>query len=159
MNGRHTRRTNAMIDDRKPVIRAITAEELPLLHTLWDASGLEYRPKGRDALDQLALERKQNIDGYIGAFVGDALIGSVVATDDGRRGWINRLAVHPDFRGTGLGMALIAEAERVLHAHGRQIIAALIEDHNIHSQNLFKRAGYIVMPEVLYFSKRASWDV
>ncbi|GAB4321576.1 MAG: GNAT family acetyltransferase [Candidatus Zixiibacteriota bacterium] len=148
-----------MTDANEPIIRAITFEELPLLHILWDASGLEYRPKGRDAIDQLAIERERNRDGFIGAFIGGALVGSILATDDGRRGWINRLAVHPHYRGKGMGMALIEEAERVLHSHGRQIIAALIEAHNTHSQNLFKRAGYIVMPEVLYFSKRASWDV
>ncbi|MBD3298470.1 MAG: GNAT family N-acetyltransferase [candidate division Zixibacteria bacterium] len=148
-----------MSERPQPVIRSMTVEELPLLHQLWDAAELDYRPRGRDALDQLQIERAQNPNGHLGAFSDDSLVGSVIATDDGRRGWINRLAVHPDFRGTGMGMALIEEAERVLEAQGRRIIAALIEDYNVHSQNLFQRAGYIVMPEVLYFSKRQSADV
>ena len=148
-----------MTEQRRPAIRPITADELHLLPTLWDAAGLEYRPKGRDSLASLTVEHQRFPDGFIGAFVEADMVGSVLANDDGRRGWINRVAVHPDYRGTGLGEALIREAERVLGDQGRQIIAALIEDHNIHSQNLFKRVGYLVMPEVLYFSKRASRDV
>ena len=148
-----------MSDKGHPQIRSIEDDELYRLHDLWEASGLQYRPKGRDSLQSLVTERCQNPNGYIGAFVDSELVGSVLATDDGRRGWINRLVVHPDYRGSGLGEVLIQEAERVLHERGRQIIAALIEDHNVHSQTLFKRTGYLVMPEVLYFSKRASWDV
>jgi ribosomal protein S18 acetylase RimI-like enzyme len=141
------------------VLRAVTVDELPLLHSLWDQAQLEYRPKGRDTIENLKRELSENPGGFIGAFLNGQLIGFVLASDDGRRGWINRLAVHPDYRGQQVGERLIAEAERVLHAQGRQIIAALIEEHNTHSQNLFKRVGYLVMPEVLYFSKRASWDV
>lgn len=141
------------------ILRALTVDELPLLHTLWNQAELEYRPKGRDTVENLAKELAVNPTGFIGAFLNGRLIGFVLASDDGRRGWINRLAVHPDYRGQQVGERLIAEAERVLHAQGRQIVAALIEEHNTHSQNLFKRVGYLVMPEVLYFSKRASWDV
>lgn len=148
-----------MATDDALILRALSPGELPLLHSLWDQAQLEYRPKGRDSIDNLAIEREANPRGFIGGFLGETLIGSILASDDGRRGWINRLAVHPDHRGQKVGERLIAEAERVLHEQGRQIIAALIEGHNIHSQNLFKRVGYLVMPEVLYFSKRASWDV
>ena len=148
-----------MAENRRWRIRPVTEDELPQLRALWVVSELDHRPKGRDSLKSLQVERRDNPDGIIGAFIGDEMIGSVIASDDGRRGWIHRLAVHPEHRGTGLGEALIREAERVLSDRGRQIIAALIEDHNVHSQNLFKRMGYVVMPEVLYFSKRTSPDV
>lgn len=36
-----------------------------------------------------------------------ALIASVMGTYDGRRGWVNRLATHPDHRERGLARRLL----------------------------------------------------
>ena len=52
--------------------------------------------------------------GFIGAFADGKLVGIVVATHDGRKGWINRLAVHPDYRRRGIAKKLIEEAEEYL---------------------------------------------
>ena len=93
------------------------------------------------------------------AFDGARLVGFVLASDDTRRGWINRIAVHPDFRRTGLASRLVVAAEEELRRRGMQIIAALIEDYNTASRGLFEKSGYSYMPEVLYYSKRDSWDV
>jgi len=45
-------------------------------------------------------------------------------------GWINRLAVDPEFRGRGLAKRLISEVEGRLRARGRRIIAVLVEGWN-----------------------------
>jgi ribosomal protein S18 acetylase RimI-like enzyme len=145
--------------DRSLVIRVLDDDELHLLHGLWEAAGLEFRPSVRDALENLAAQWEDNPDGFIGAFSGDRLVGSVLATDDGRRGWINRVAVHPDYRRTGLGADLVRAAENELRNRGMRIIAALIEDSNAASRALFKKLEYQEMPEVLYYSKRDSSDV
>ncbi len=140
-------------------IRAMTDDELDLLHELWQAAELEFRPLVRDSIENLTLQWEGNAGGFIGAFDGERLAGSVLATDDGRRGWINRLAVHPEFRRTGLGGQLIRAAEAELRRRGLQIIAALIESSNNPSRALFAKSGYSEMPEVLYYSKRDSSDV
>ena len=142
-----------------PVIRRMAVEELHSLHDLWTSAGLEFRPKVRDSIENLIAQWDADPEGFIGAFAGERLIGSVLATDDGRRGWINRVAVHPDFRHSGLGAALVRAAETELRQRGLRIIAALIDEDNVASQSLFKKLEYEEMPEVKYFSKRDSWDV
>lgn len=146
-------------ESSRPAIRPFTADDLVLLHELWKSAGLDFRPVVRDSVENLTLQWKANRSGFIGAFDGQRLVGSVLATDDGRRGWINRLAVHPNRRRTGLGGELIRAAEDELRRRGMKIIAALIEDDNQMSRQFFKKHEYLEMPEVLYYSKRESRDV
>src|SRR5262245_7976272 len=57
-------------------------------------------------------------DLFLVAVVDGAVVGTVMVGYDGHRGWINYLGVDPDHRRRGLGRALMAEAERLLHAEG-----------------------------------------
>lgn len=138
------------------VIRGLTLDELALLVPLWEVAGLSHRPSGRDTLENLRVQWQRDAHGFIGGFDGNLLIGAVLATDDGRRGRINRLAVHPKYRGQGIGQLLIAAAEQALQATGLRIIAALVEEDNTASRALFTKTGYEFLPEVLYYSKRES---
>ena len=58
------------------------------------------------------------------------LVGTVLGTHDGRKAWINRLAVSPAFRRRGIARLLVAEVEARMAALGLDIIAALIESQN-----------------------------
>ena len=81
------------------------------------------------------------------------LVACVVITDDARKGWINRLAVDPEYRRQGLAAQLIAEAENDLRTRGFHVFAALIEDDNAASLSLFQREGYKTH-DIVYVSKR-----
>lgn len=139
-------------------IRAMRIDEVKWLHSLWDAAGLTYHSKGRDSREKLQDEWMANADGFIGAFAEDRMVGSVIATDDGRRGWINRLAVHPEYRRGGLAGRLIAAAERECRRRGLRVIAALIDRENVSSQALFDKSGYRFHKDIFYYSKRESDD-
>ena len=95
-------------------IRTLTEDDTESLVHLWEEAELEYRPRGRDSQEELQRQIRETSVVFLGAFDGNTLLGSVMATDDGRRGWINRLAVHPDSRRRGLGARLIEAAEQVL---------------------------------------------
>ena len=86
------------------------------------------------------------------------LIGVVVATTDTRKGWINRLAIDPEYRRAGYGAQLVHAAEDALRKSGLKVMAALIEDYNDASLALFRKLGYAAHPEVQYVSKRESRD-
>ena len=88
-----------------------------------------------------------------------ALVGVVVATHDGRKGWINRHAVAPEHRRRGHARRLLAAAEQALRAKGLRIIAALVEERNETSLAFFRREGYDLAKDVFYFSKRESDEV
>ena len=120
----------------------LTADEYESVRALWELAGLPVKPGGRDSRAQFVQQLAGGTQTVLGLRSGGQLVGVVVATHDGRKGWINRLAIHPEFRRQGLGLQLIAEAERVLREQGMQVIAALIEDWNKPSLALFEKAGY-----------------
>jgi ribosomal protein S18 acetylase RimI-like enzyme len=127
---------------------------------LWEAAGLHVKPSGRDSQEAFARQIAGGAQTAIGIEnEAGELVGVTLATYDGRKGWINRLAVHPDYRGAGVGQALIAAAEKTLHEQGMDVIAALIEPENIVSLGLFRKAGYAESPGLHYVSKRSSDEV
>ncbi|MBN1562902.1 MAG: GNAT family N-acetyltransferase [Anaerolineae bacterium] len=137
----------------------LTAEDYDAVRDLWIAAGLSIRPVGRDSRAQFAAQLAGDTQTVIGLRAGEQLIGVIVATHDGRKGWLNRLAIHPDFRRQGLGQRLIAAAEQQLHDQGMRIIAALIEDWNDPSLALFQKVGYMTHPDIHYLTKRDADDV
>jgi ribosomal protein S18 acetylase RimI-like enzyme len=104
----------------------------------------------------MAKEFKRQETCILGMFDRDIMIGSIIGSSDGRKGWINRLAVDPDYRGQGLAGKLIEECEDFLHKLGLKLIAALIEANNDPSFKAFKKAGYIFANGITYCSKRIS---
>jgi ribosomal protein S18 acetylase RimI-like enzyme len=128
------------------------------LISLWDRCGLPYDLERRD--NRAALE-KQLFDDHVFILVlkdENRLIGSIVGSHDGRKGWINRLAVDPDYRGHQLAALLIGHVERYMFEDGIRVFAALIEDENLPSMSAFSRAGYEAWQRIIYFSKRYPQD-
>jgi ribosomal protein S18 acetylase RimI-like enzyme len=133
---------------------------------LWRRSGLSsLRPQGRDSREAFARQLESSVQTVLGLEKGAGqprrstegqLIGVVVATHDGRKGWINRLAIDPDHRRQGHAKRLLAAAEEVLRAQGIHVIAALIESWNEASLAFFQHQGYQLDDNICYLSKRDS---
>ena len=126
---------------------------------LWRCSGLSIRPAGRDSKEAFAHQLASGVQAILAYQLGSELIGAVVTTHDSRKGWINRLAVHPAWQRQGIGTRLIKDAEKHLHDQGIEVIAALIFETNIRSTAAFRKAGYVPETEILYFSKRPNSEV
>lgn len=138
------------------VIRPIEEHEIKAMRDLWTIAGLQFRPKGRDALASLRRQLRHAPDLFLGAFERDRMIGVVIASDDGRKGWINRLAVHPGWRRRGVGAALVRACERALRRRSRRLIAVLIESDNGVSREFFMSTGYRPETDIHYYTKRES---
>jgi ribosomal protein S18 acetylase RimI-like enzyme len=136
-------------------IHELGPEDHEAVHSLWRRAGLETaRPEGRDAPDAFARQLASGRQRILGLTEEGRLVGVVVATHDGRKGWINRLAVEPDARRAGRGRKLLAAAEEILRSERITVLAALVEADNEASLAFFRAAGYGVAPHVVYMSKR-----
>lgn len=140
-------------------IRRLSIKDYPKLVSLWSKAGLPFKPKGRDSPEAIEMQIKKNPDFFMGAFENGKLIGAVIVSSDARKGWINRLAVDPEYRRRGVAKTLIAEAEKVLRQKGIKIFCALIEDSNAASKELFRKCGYTEHRDIIYFSKRDNNEV
>jgi ribosomal protein S18 acetylase RimI-like enzyme len=135
-------------------IRKLTISDYPELIRLWERAKLPAKPKGRDSKAHIAKEMACNPDFFIGAFDHGLLIGTVIASHDGRKGWLNRIAVDPDYRRQGLAKILTVTGEKALSKHGIKIFGLLIHEYNTASLKLAKKMGYKVHDDILYLTKR-----
>jgi ribosomal protein S18 acetylase RimI-like enzyme len=142
-----------------PVPIIPTRSNYERLLALWDAAGLSYRPDGRDSQTALKRQVEQGWLTILGVESGNNLIAAVLITHDGRKGWINRLAVLPDFRRQGIARQLIEASEERLRNIGIEVYAALIEPGNEASLALFSDAGYVDYEDIHYMTKREREDV
>jgi len=139
-------------------IRDLKMADYDDLLRLWQIANLPCRPDGRDSREAIAKEMQRSETCFLGMFDNDKLIGVVLGTSDGRKGWINRLAVDPEYRRQGLGKILIKECEAFLGKLGIKVFAALIEGDNRPSFAIFEKAGYKFAKDIAYYSKRSSPD-
>jgi ribosomal protein S18 acetylase RimI-like enzyme len=141
------------------LIRDFRVEDYDTVVSLWRESGLPFRPRGRDRRERIAVEVNQHNAVFLVAESEGRIVGSIFGTHEGRKGWINRLAVLPAYRKRGIAARLVAGVEQRLEAQGIDIVACLIEEWNRESMVVFERLGYRRHTDVFYFSKRKSDDV
>ncbi len=136
-------------------VHILTLDDYERWMSVWRRAGLRsIRPSGRDSHDAFSRQFATGTHTMLGLECGAELIGAVLATHDGRKGWINRLAVLPEYRRRGYAKNLVAEAERVLRGRGITVFAVLLEDGNDTSLALFRELGYADPPGgVHYLSK------
>ena len=140
-------------------IRVLHVDDYDRLVELWEVAGLEHRPRGRDR--RICIE--QEIAGPSSVFLvaeeEGEMVGAVLGTHDGRKGWINRLAVSPAHRRKGVGEALVDAVKGRLEAIGIRIVTCLIEDWNTESMKFFEAIGFVEHRECIYYSNRMDPDV
>ena len=141
------------------IIREFSIKDYDTLMTLWNDAQLPFKPKGRDKRDKIECELKQEKAIFLVAEINGKIVGSVFGTHDGRKGWINRLAVSPEFQRQNIAKKLIAEIESRFSELGIDIIACLVENWNTTSLQVFEKLGYKKQLDIVYFSKRKDSNV
>ena len=110
-------------------------------------------PTVTDNVAALGALLKRDGDSLIVVCSGDEVVGSLIATWDGWRGNMYRLAVHPSLRRQGLARALVAEGERRLRALGCKRITALVIEDEEHAVEFWTAVGYSFQPGMERFRK------
>ncbi len=136
-------------------IKKPTPSDYDSILELWGICGIPSKPKGRDSYDRIVSEMKENPEYWKAVYKNEKIVGIVVGTDDGRKGWINRLAVHPEYRRKGMGKMLVESLEKEFDKKGLDIIGALVEGDNPGSMEFFEELCYEDIGAI-YYSKRKS---
>lgn len=123
-------------------IHPLRAADHPGVVDLLELVGMDPHVRGRESAESFRRQLRSNRTTYLGAFEGDRLVGVVLGTHDTRKGWINRLAVHPDHRRRGIGSRLVRTCERALRGANMEMFSALIEPGNDASEAFFEGLGY-----------------
>jgi uncharacterized protein len=118
---------------------------------LWEAAGLRFTWSRVPAELASVLRRDSLV--LVDEDEAGQLSGSVFGTFDGRRGWVNRLAVTPASRGRGIATGLLAELERRLAGLGCDRVNLLIDLDNAPVTRFYGARGY--QAEELIFMTKA----
>jgi ribosomal protein S18 acetylase RimI-like enzyme len=138
------------------IVRKMTLKDYDSVITLWKEGDIPYRPQGRDSRKNITGQLQQPNCYFLVAETDNKIIGAIVGTHDGRKGWINRLVVTPSYRKKGVAKRLVEEVEHHFTSIGIDIVACLIEDWNTTSMQMFEQLEYIKHTDILYYSKRKS---
>jgi len=140
-------------------IRKATKQDIDTILKIWRKAELTHKPKGRDTEYSLHSQLQlPQIRVFIAAIEGKD-VATIMVTHDGRKGWLNRLAVLKIYRNKGIAQKLIAHSEKWLASQGLKIYATLIDDPNDPSMNLFIKAGYTKHNDIIYFTKKLHPEV
>ena len=118
---------------------------------IWKRAGLILRPG--DELDGVKVKLQRDPDLFLVAEENGEIVGVVMGAWDGRRGWINHLAVAPNRQRQGIGRALIEELEKRLLEKGAKKVNAQIYRWNTKSFDFFKSVGYEVHSDLVMIGK------
>ena len=123
------------------LIRKYHKNDQQRLVSLWKVCKLTV-PWNNPYID---IARKLNVqpDLFLVGYLEENLIASVMAGYDGHRGWINYLAVHPDFQAMGFGKHLMNDVENKLYELGCPKINLQIREGNEKVLSFYQKLGFV----------------
>lgn len=140
-------------------ITTFSIDEYDAMVEVWNLAGLHHKPRGRDIRSSIEVQMADDPGMFRCCRMDGRMVGVVVGSSDGRKGYINRLAVLPEWRRKGIAKALLESIEKHLEGKGLKIITVLIEDQSQESMKFFRSVGYFFHDDIHYLSKRESQDV
>jgi len=122
---------------------------------LWEDCGLvvPWNNPRKDIQRKLKVQSEM----FLVGFLDGMLIASVMAGYEGHRGWINYLAVHPNYRRVGIGRQMMGAAEARLLAAGCPKINLQVRANNQGVIEFYKRIGF-KNDDVISLGKRLNPD-
>lgn len=121
-------------------IRPYVPGDYAKVRRLWKGAGLHDSPS--DRRKELERERRRDPDLFLVAEREGTLVGAVLGRFDGRRGWVNHLAVTEASRRLGIGRQLMVDLERRLRAKGCPKVNLQVEPTNEAACGFYEHLGY-----------------
>ena len=134
-------------------VRELTIEDYGEVISLWqscDGIGLH----SFETENWLAIYLSRNPGLSFVAIECDRIIGAVLCGHDGRRGYMNHLAVADGYRGRGVGKALVARITQRLSQLGIRGCNGLVYSHNKAAHNFYNSLGWALRDNLTVVSKQ-----
>ena len=123
------------------LIRPFKEGDVETLVSLWNMCKLTV--PWNNPYKDIARKLKVQAELFLVGYLEDKLIASVMAGYDGHRGWINYLAVHPDFQARGYGKQLMDNVENGLRELGCPKINLQIREGNDKVFSYYQKLGFV----------------
>lgn len=128
-------------------IRPATTEDVGAIAHLWElAEIVAWWRQAREDASRLVESAHAVL--YVGELDSE-IVAVVAAGDDGRRGWLMDLVVHPNHRGQGYGLQMARAAELWLSERGFRRAQMLLRTDNREAMAFCRALGYGVSPRGL----------
>lgn len=135
------------------MIRVMTINDYDAVYDLW----IHISGMGLNNLD----DSKEGIETYLKrnpntCFVAEedgSIIGVIISGHDGRRGFIYHTAVKPEYRGKGIGKALVESAMEALEKEGIHKTALVVFARNETGNRFWERLGFSAREDLVYRNK------
>jgi ribosomal protein S18 acetylase RimI-like enzyme len=136
-------------------IREFVIEDYDRVLSLWQASeGLVLRAVDEREPIRRYLERNPGLS-FVWAD-GGTIAGAVLCGTDGRRGYLQHLAVAPEYRRRGIGRALVAACLEALAGRGIEKSHLMVLPTNATALAFWGRIGWAERRDVLVMSYTSS---
>jgi len=137
------------------LVRPFELSDEPAVIALWERCGLtrSWNDPRKDIRRKLDVRPELFLVGLVEGIV----VASVMAGYEGHRGWINYLAVLPEYQGKGFGRIMMGQAERRLLDLGCPKINLQVRSSNTKVIEFYRRLGYSV-DDVVSMGKRLVRD-
>ncbi len=136
-------------------IRAFQMADKATLVSLWQLC--ELTVPWNNPYKDIARKLKIQPELFLVGVQNSLLIASVMGGYDGHRGWINYLAVHPDFQGQGYAQQMMKSVESELRKIGCPKINLQIRSGNAKVMKFYQKLGF-TDDRVLSMGKRLEED-
>lgn len=121
-------------------LRAYVPSDCAAVRRLWRAAGLHVGPS--DTRAALERSRRRDPELFLVAEARGRIVGAAFGRFDGRRGYVNHLAVASEARSRGLGGRLVQEIERRLRRKGCVKVNLHVEPTNAGVIAFYESIGY-----------------
>ncbi|NRF29970.1 GNAT family N-acetyltransferase [Vibrio coralliilyticus] len=136
-------------------IRPMIIEDYDAVIRLWlQTEGMSVRDA--DSRENIALYLDRNPDLSFVAISESNIIGAVLVGTDGRRGYLQHLAVLPQFRGQRIGYQLISQSINALANIGIPKTHLFVYDDNLNAQKFYEKLGWFPRDNIRMYSYNSS---
>ena len=136
-------------------VSAMTARDLEAVLALWgQTEGVGLNES--DTPDQLRAYLDRNPGLSLIARDGTRLVGAVLCGHDGRRGYLNHLAVLPEYRGRGLGRQMVETCLAALAAMGILKCNIFLYADNEPGEQFWNRCGWTARSDLKVLQRKTS---